>query len=69
VGIFHQRGKKDVPLHRPFSTAAPVVYVGIYLPHFSQCSQNFQKKPEKALIEQFFATLNSYSFKNTDQEL
>jgi hypothetical protein len=37
VGNFPQREKKSLPLHGSFSTAAPVLYAGIYLPLFSQC--------------------------------
>jgi hypothetical protein len=32
--------KKSLPLHGSFSTAAPVLYAGIYLPLFSQCSRD-----------------------------
>jgi hypothetical protein len=37
VGNFPQREKKSLPLHGSFSTAASVLYAGIYLPLFSQC--------------------------------
>ena len=37
VGNFPQWEKKSLPLHGSFSTAAPVLYAGIYLPLFSQC--------------------------------
>ncbi len=37
VENFPQWEKKSPPLHGSFSTAAPVLYVGIYLPLFSQC--------------------------------
>jgi hypothetical protein len=30
--------KKSLPLHGSFSTAAPVLYAGIHLPLFSQCT-------------------------------
>ncbi len=30
-------GEKSLPLHGSFSTAAPVLYAGNYLPLFSQC--------------------------------
>jgi hypothetical protein len=36
VGNFPQWEKKSLPLHGSFSTAAPVLYAGIYLPLFSQ---------------------------------
>ncbi len=36
VGNFPQWEKKSLPLHGSFSTAAPVLYEGIYLPLFSQ---------------------------------
>ncbi len=38
VGNFPQWEKKSLPLHWSFSTAAPVLYAGIYLPLFSQWS-------------------------------
>jgi hypothetical protein len=38
VGNFPQWEKKSLPLHGSFSTAAPVLYAGNYLPLFSQCS-------------------------------
>ncbi len=38
VGNFPQWEKKSLPLHGSFSTAAPVLYAGIYLPLFSQCT-------------------------------
>jgi hypothetical protein len=37
VGNFPQWEKKSLPLHGSFSTAAPVLYAGNYLPLFSQC--------------------------------
>ncbi len=37
VGNFPQWEKKSLPLHGSFSTAAPVLYAGNYLPHFFQC--------------------------------
>jgi hypothetical protein len=37
VGNFPQWEKKSLPWHGSFSTAAPVLYAGIYLPLFSQC--------------------------------
>ena len=37
VGNFPKWEKKSLPLHGSFSTAAPVLYAGIYLPLFSQC--------------------------------
>ncbi len=38
VGNFPQGEKKSLPLHGSFSTAAPVLYAGNYLPLFSQCT-------------------------------
>jgi hypothetical protein len=38
VGNFPQWEKKSLPLHGSFSTAAPVLYAGIHLPLFSQCT-------------------------------
>jgi hypothetical protein len=38
VENFPQWEKRSLPLHGSFSTAAPVLYAGIYLPLFSQCS-------------------------------
>jgi hypothetical protein len=38
VGNFPQWEKKCPPLHGSFSTAAPVLYAGIYLPLVSQCT-------------------------------
>ncbi len=35
VGNFPQLEKRSLPLHRSFSTAAPVLYGEIYLPPFS----------------------------------
>jgi hypothetical protein len=40
VGNFPQWEKRSLPLHGSFSTAAPVLYAGIHLPIFSQCSGN-----------------------------
>jgi hypothetical protein len=37
VGKFPQWEKKSLPLHGSFSTAAPVLYAGNYLPLFFQC--------------------------------
>jgi hypothetical protein len=37
VGNFPQWEKKSLTLHGSFSTAAPVLYAGIYLSLFSQC--------------------------------
>jgi hypothetical protein len=37
VGNFPEWEKKSLPLHGSFSTAAPVLYAGNYLPLFSQC--------------------------------
>jgi hypothetical protein len=37
VGNLPQWEKKSLPLHGSFSTAAPVLYAGNYLPLFSQC--------------------------------
>ncbi len=42
VGNFPQWEKKSLPLHGSFSTAAPVLYAGIYLPLFSQCIGGLQ---------------------------
>jgi hypothetical protein len=51
VGNFPQWEKKSLPLHGSFSTAAPVLYAGNYLPLFSQCStvskENMCKRQEK----------------------
>jgi hypothetical protein len=38
VGNFPQWKKKSLPLHGSFSTAAPVLFAGIHLPLFSQCT-------------------------------
>ncbi len=43
VGNFPQWEKKSFPLHGSLSTAAPVLYAGIYLPLFSQC-MNLQRQ-------------------------
>jgi hypothetical protein len=47
VGNFPQWEKKSLPLHGSFSTAAPVLYAGIYLPLFSQFHGNFTAKNRK----------------------
>ncbi len=38
LGNFPQWEKKGLPLHGSFSTAASVLYAGIHLPLFSQCT-------------------------------
>jgi hypothetical protein len=42
VGNFSQWDKKSLPSHGSFSTAAPVLYAGIYLPLFYQCTHAVQ---------------------------
>ncbi len=42
VGNFPLWEKKSLPLHGSFSTAAPVLYAGNYLPLFSQCGLYYE---------------------------
>jgi hypothetical protein len=43
VGNFPQWEKISLLLHGSFSTVAPVLYAGIYLPLFSQCIPQYEK--------------------------
>ncbi len=61
VGNFPQWEKKSLPLHGSFSTAAPVLYAGIYLPLISQCIESLKSYEHKLCVPYTVSTFQYLS--------